>query len=39
LTRAELLALRDLLDKIVEADPTFAAEPGTPTTASKATVQ
>jgi DNA-binding MarR family transcriptional regulator len=28
LTRAELLQLRDLLDKVVEADPTFADESG-----------
>jgi DNA-binding MarR family transcriptional regulator len=37
LTRAELQQLRDLLDKIVDADPTFADEPGARTTASKAT--
>jgi len=37
LTRAELQQLRDLLDKIVDADPTFAGEPVARTTASKAT--
>jgi DNA-binding MarR family transcriptional regulator len=36
LTRAELQQLRDLLDKVVEADPTFAAESGERPPASKA---
>jgi DNA-binding MarR family transcriptional regulator len=36
LTGAELQQLRDLLDKIVEADPTFAAESGARPPATKA---
>jgi hypothetical protein len=35
LTGAELQQLRDLLDKIVEADPTVAAESGPRVAASK----
>jgi DNA-binding MarR family transcriptional regulator len=36
LAQAELQTLRDLLDKVVEADPTFADEPGVVPPASKA---
>jgi DNA-binding MarR family transcriptional regulator len=39
LTRAELVQLRDLLDKIVEADPGFAGESALSTSASKAPAQ
>jgi DNA-binding MarR family transcriptional regulator len=39
LSRAELITLRDLLDKIVEADPSFATESGVGTSASKAPAQ
>ena len=39
LTRAELVQLRDLLDKIVEADPSFAKESAVGTPASKAPAQ
>jgi DNA-binding MarR family transcriptional regulator len=39
LTRAELQQLRDLLDRVIEADPTFAAESGAQPPATRTAAQ